>query len=213
MATISNSSEVVSKLKENAKELRQLQLNPWSVPFKAELEVMERNVTVTYEKIEVLTNVEKNLLAMHEIFQLYGIQGQCGKLLFAFKDLLMNWQDLYSSLGEQSNILDFVSGSLDVDIITLKFVSEEIEKKLYKFWNTRKTLLPRIQSFFLQANRPSINKLLTTSSIADIMPQVKKLVFNTKPGGSLEIVGYQEACQGSEFTFPTPIQVRETDCA
>ena len=82
-----NSSEVISQLKEKAKVLHSLQEDSSSAPFLGELESIEQSTIVTFEKIEVLTGIEKLLLSINGIFQLYGLQLSCGKLLLTFKVL------------------------------------------------------------------------------------------------------------------------------
>ena len=73
--------------------------------FRDELLSLENKVIVAYERIGYFVTIEVGLTTCCEVFSLYTLDLQMGKLHHLLKEQCATWQDIYASLAEQSNIL------------------------------------------------------------------------------------------------------------
>ena len=190
VAVIPNSSELISKLKESVEQLHSLKNNSNSAgPFMAELTLLENQVFVAYERIEFFAKVEAGLSSASEIFALYGLDVQLGKLRQFLRELCSSWHDIYAALSERNNVLESLSDDLNKDIIAVNRSLQIIHTDLLHFLRTRMaSVFPRLNLFLLfQTDHSSsaaaaLSKALTAPHIHKMFPHVKKIHFVTRAG-------------------------------
>lgn len=215
VTVMSNSKDLSERLDDSMTLLQNLKKNDNSKPFREELTALERKLIVAREKIDYFVEIESELTDACQVFALYSLDMQQGRLRHLLKDLCISWRDIYSALEDKSagGILEVTSDCVNQELITIKHAIMSVHKEIVVFLQTRVKVFPRL-SLILQSARPSpsiasVTKLLGAGSqISTMLPQIKRVHVVHSKGGYLEAVGYTHYC-GQEKKFAKPIRVSD----
>ena len=213
---MSNSKDLSERLDDSMRLLQNLKKNDNSKPFREELTALERKLIVAREKIDYFVEIEAELTDACQVFALYSLDMQLGRLRHLLKDLCLSWQDVYSALEDKSGaggILEVTSDCVNQELITIKHAVMSVHREIATFLQTRVRVFPRL-SLILQSARTSpsiasVTKLLGAGGqISTMLPQIKRIHVVHSKGGYLEAVGYTHYC-GQEKKLAKPIRVSD----
>ena len=214
VTVMSNSGELSERLDESMQLLQNMKKSDNSRPFREELAGLERKLTVARERIDYFVEVEGELTDACQVFALYSLDVQLGRLRHLLKDLCLSWQDVCSALEEKSaaGILEVTSDCVDQELITIKHAVMSVHAEIAAFLRTRARVFPRL-SLAMQSARPSpsvasVTKLLGGGDIPTMFPQIKRVHVVHSKRGYLAAVGYTHLC-GQEKKFAKPIRVSD----
>ena len=91
VTVMSNSGELSERLDESMQLLRNMKKSDKSRPFREELAGLERKLTVARERIDYFVEVEGELTDACQVFALYSLDVQLGRLRHLLKALCLSW--------------------------------------------------------------------------------------------------------------------------